>query len=64
MGKPYWRVFVVLLVPLFFESGGAVRQLAVGVVRRETLLGMISVDDTFRRFTSRFIVCFVDDYSR
>ena len=57
-------VFVVLLVPLFFESGGVVRQLAVGVVRRETVLGTISVDDTFRRFTSRFIVCIVGDYSR
>ena len=54
----------MLLVPLFFESGGAVRQLAVGVVRRETLLGMISVNDTFRRFTSRFIVRIVGDYSR
>ena len=53
--------FVVLLVPLFFESGGAVRILSVGVVRRKTFLDIVSIDDTFRRFTSRFIVCFVGD---
>ena len=50
-----------MLVPLYFESERAARKLSVSVVRRETFLDMVSIDDTFRRFTSRFIVYFVCD---
>ena len=35
------------------------RKLSVGVVRRETFFDMVSINDTFRQFTSRFLVCFV-----
>ena len=48
-------IFAVLLLPLYFESGGTVRK-SVGVLRRETFLDMVSIDDTFRRLTSRFLV--------
>ena len=34
-------IFVVLLLPLYFEGGGAVRKLSVGVVRRETFFDMV-----------------------
>ena len=57
LGESYWRVFVVLLIPLYFESEGAVRKSSVGAVRRETFLDMVSIVDKSRRFTSRLIVC-------
>jgi hypothetical protein len=53
------KVFVVLLAPLYFEIGGAVQKVSVGVVRWDTFLDMVSIDDTFRMFTRRFLVCFV-----
>ena len=34
-------------------------KLSVGVVRRETFFDIVSIDDTFCRFASRFLVCFV-----
>ena len=37
------------------------RKSSVGVVRRETFFDMVSIDDTFHRFTSSFLVCFVGD---
>ena len=62
-GRPYRSIFAVLLLTLYFENKGAVRKLSVGIVRRETFLDMVSIDNAFRRFTSRLlVVCFVGDY--
>ena len=55
------RVLAGLLVPLHFESGAAVRKVSVGVALLETFLDIVSIDDTFRRFTSRILVYFVGD---
>ena len=54
-------IFAVLLLSLYFESGKAVRKLLVGVIRQEAFLDTFSIDDMFRRITSRFLVCFVGD---
>ena len=63
LGRPYRSIFAVLLLTLYFENKGAVRKLSVGIVRRETFLDMVSIDNAFRRFTSRLlVVCFVGDY--